>query len=59
MAKYGLRPVVDGVPVASFPTLGDTFTAADLGGWASLKTTVFADGALYDRALTSAQGQAQ
>ncbi|MBK9367424.1 MAG: sulfate ABC transporter substrate-binding protein [Deltaproteobacteria bacterium] len=62
LAKYGLRPVVDGVPVAGFPALGDTFTAADLGGWASLKTTVFADGALYDRALTraqSAQGQAQ
>ena len=58
------RPLspLDGVPVAGFPALGDTFTAADLGGWASLKTTVFDDGALYDRALTRAQsadGQTQ
>lgn len=58
LARYGLRPVVDGVPVEGFPPLGDTFTAAELGGWATLKTTVFEDGALYDRALTRAQSGA-
>jgi sulfate/thiosulfate transport system substrate-binding protein len=57
MAKYGLRPVVEGVPVDGLPPLGRTFRVSDVGGWEAARTDVFAEGALYDRAYASSREQ--
>jgi ABC-type sulfate transport system substrate-binding protein len=57
MTKYGLRPVVNGVPADGFPAAGATFSISDVGGWEKVKADVFADGALYDRALARAQAR--
>lgn len=55
MVTYGLRPVVTGVSAESLPPVKQPFTVAELGGWEAIKALVFADGALYDRALGQAR----
>lgn len=54
-ADYGLRPVDPSVLPPGLPTPTDTFTVADLGGWDAVRSTVFDDGAAYDRALALAR----
>ena len=52
-AEYGLRPVdrtVEGEVAARFPAVADLFTIADLGGWPQVTQTLFAQGAVFDRA---------
>lgn len=55
-AAYGLRPSDPSAVPATLPPVTDPFTVRDLGGWAQVKDTLFADGAAYDRALAAAKG---
>lgn len=60
-AAHGLRPVLDEVANevrASFPPVTAPFTVADLGGWGAVEERVFAEGALYDRALAESRAGA-
>jgi len=55
MVRYGLRPVLPGVEAEGLPPVGATFTVDELGGWSGVMQRVFAEGALYDRALERAR----
>lgn len=55
-AAYGLRPVDAKVAAetdARLPKVADLFTIRDLGGWPGVTRTLFAEGALFDRALAA------
>lgn len=55
MVRYGLRPVVPEVVPAGLPAVDAVFRVEDLGGWGAVQSGVFAEGALYDRALEQAR----
>ncbi|MBN2801046.1 MAG: sulfate ABC transporter substrate-binding protein [Deltaproteobacteria bacterium] len=57
MGRYGLRPVREGVDCPDLPALSEVFTVRDLGGWEAVQGRIFADGALYDQALSLSRGQ--
>lgn len=57
-ADYGLRPVDPGVAAEvaeRFPPVSDLFTIRDLGGWASVESTLFAPDGAYERAIAGAR----
>jgi sulfate/thiosulfate transport system substrate-binding protein len=57
-ANHGLRAVDEAVARETtdrFPPVTDLFTVRDLGGWAEVQRTVFAETAVYDRALELSQ----
>lgn len=56
-ARHGLRPVQASLIPSDWPRPEDAFRVADFGGWPALTQRLFADGALYDRALAQAQGR--
>jgi sulfate/thiosulfate-binding protein len=49
-AAYGLRPVEASAMPGGLPAPTDPFTVRDLGGWDSVKASVFATGGIYDQA---------
>jgi sulfate transport system substrate-binding protein len=61
-AEHGYRPVLPSVIAetrAKFPEPEALFTVRDLGDWAGLAEHVFAEGAVYDRALARAHAEAE
>jgi sulfate/thiosulfate transport system substrate-binding protein len=58
-AARGYRPVDETVKQETqtqFKPVSDLFTIRDLGGWDSVKKTVFGEGGIYDKALESSKG---
>jgi sulfate transport system substrate-binding protein len=58
-AKVGFRPVNETVAsefADQFPTIETLFTVADLGGWDTIQTQFFEDGAAFDQ-MIAALGQ--
>lgn len=58
-AQHGYRPVLSAIETefaAKFPRPAHLFTVRDLGEWAGLKKTVFAEGAAYDQAIAQRTG---
>ena len=47
-ARHHLRPRDAELAAASFPAV-NSFTIADLGGWAAVQKAQFADGGVFDR----------
>jgi sulfate transport system substrate-binding protein len=57
-AEHGLRPVLESVASevqGRFAPVEDLFTVRDLGGWPEAQRLVFAQGGVYDRALTASR----
>lgn len=54
-SEFGLRPVDERYVPPELPAVVDLFTVADLGGWSGVHTTLFAEGARYDQAVTRAR----
>lgn len=58
-ASRGYRPVDEAVKQetqAQFKPVGDLFTVRDLGGWDSVKKSVFGEAGIYDKALEQSKG---
>jgi sulfate transport system substrate-binding protein len=61
-AEHGLRPVVDSVATevqSRFAPVEDLFTIRDLGDWQEAQRLLFAEGGVYDRALSQSRGDGQ
>ena len=56
-ARYGLRPVDERFTPQGLAAPADAFTIRDLGGWAAIQASLFADGGAYDQALAAARRQ--